>query len=149
MLDLPKSIAPTYKPFYIVATAWNNNLESDYSVELVYSPTNYVSNVRVAWDIVTNATSYTVYFGRVSGTYTNSTDAHTNTGVTIQLRPLPKTNVVLTITSINATNLASSSNMKNWTMLNRTNYTRTNPPTPIYYKALGNKAKTFVSKINI
>ena len=145
-MEEPPNSTNTYHPYYFVATAWNSDLESDYSECLVYTPTNYIINISLAWDSVTNATSYTVYYGRYTNVYNKSIDAHSNTCVTIQLQQPSKTNVTLTITTSNATNIAYSTNMKNWTMLNVTNKTYTNPPSPMFVKPKGNSSSIFVNK---
>ena len=145
LLELPSTQTNIFHPYYFAATAWNGSLESDYSVELKYTPTNYVDTVTLAWDSVTNATSYTIYVGRSSKNYTNTFDAHTNTQLTVRLRPAPLTNCVITVTTTKATNLMYSFDLTNWIKLNVTNYTRANI-TSRFWKAVGNGSKVYIKQ---
>lgn len=144
---LPPDTEPTYHPYYFVATAFSaDNLESDYSEELKLSPTNYIETVTLAWDRVTNAVSYTVYYGRASNVYTNSIDAHNTNLITIRLRSAPKTNCIVNVTTARATNLACAIKLNgSWTMLNRTNFTEINTQYR-FWKVFGVNSKIYINK---
>lgn len=151
---LPKVAPLPPKLFYFAATATENNgMESDFSNEVWHTNTNQSVTVTLAWDasLGTNTiTNYTVYMGRASGTYSNRTYAGTNLSATVRLYPPPKTNRVITLYTVNATNLQYSTRPQSpWLLAGKTNLCFTNPAIGLYYRPLGassNKpAKAFIS----
>lgn len=144
---LPK---PTYT-FYFAATAFDKDgLESGYSNEVTYSTTNPMNPVTLAWDASISSNrpiTYWIYQGGISGSYTNHYAAGTN--LLLTLRPsLPKTNLLITVTTTGATNLAWAPSLRGpWTSLNSTNWMATNPPAPRYFRSVAKKAgsKVFIS----
>lgn len=151
----PRAVAVLPKPtytFYFAATAFDRNgLESDYSNEVTYSTTNPMKAVTLAWDasISTNGPlTYWIYQGGASRSYTNHYAAGTN--LALAVRPaLPRTNLVLTVTTSGATDLSWAPTLRGpWTSLNATNWSDTNPPAPRYFRAVANKAgsKLFISR---
>lgn len=149
-------LAPGTNVLYFAATAtdvWG--LTSLYSAELVWVNTNRAQVITLGWDAspgTNQITNYTVYQGRTSGVYTNSADAGTNLTASLRIVPAPKTNVVITVTSVNATNLQFSDRLTGgWSLLNATNLTVTNPPVRMFFRPLGvsksKPARAFVTEI--
>lgn len=140
--------------FYFAATAEGGGTNSEYSNEVAFVRTNNVRLVTLAWDkspstnvVVTN---YTIWKGRASGVYTNSYVAGTNLTLTVPLLPPALSNLVVAVTSVNATNLQwrAAVNTGSWTKLGATNYTTTNPPSPRFWRAMS-KSKSTPSQVFI
>lgn len=128
--------------FYFAATATDvNGLTSDYSNEDVYVRTGKVQTVTLAWDASQSSsiiTNYAVWMGRQSRFYTTNFNASTNLILKVPLFPPALTNIVIIITTSNASDLAYSSTINGlWTMLNATNWIATNPTAPRYFRAVG------------
>ena len=151
---VPKLVLPppTTSIWYFAATAVDaSGLESDYSTEAEFVTTNDVSSITLAWDASpsTNHLTYRLYTGGTSRTYTNMMNVGTNLVATARLAPPPLTNLLLRVTTINATNLQWSATPRGpWTLLGATNLVATNVPSPRYYRALGRsrstKAQSFI-----
>lgn len=146
-------IPPATNTYYFTATATDRNgLESDYSNEVSCRLTNqYQSAVTLAWDASSGTnviTNYAIYIGGLSRTYTNRVNAGTNLTKTVYVGNPRLTNVVITVTSQNATNLQWCSRIgQPWTLLGATNWTATNP-TPRFWRAMGRSTtpgKAFIS----
>ncbi|MEN6533336.1 MAG: hypothetical protein ABFD89_06715 [Bryobacteraceae bacterium] len=141
---LPKALVlpPTTNLLYFAATASDAaGLSSDYSTELVYTNTTRASRFVLAWDASpgTNViTNYTVWQGRASRSYTNSVNAGTNLTATLLTAPPAKTNRVITVTTVNATNLEYSSRAGGpWLLAGKTNLCFTNPVvSALYYRPM-------------
>ena len=138
-------------PFYFAATATDGwGQESVFSREVVYGWTGGVHFVTLAWDrsLTTNPITYRVYRGRSSGVYTRNFAAGDALVLTVPLFDYELSNLVLTVTTTNATNLAWASGLAGpWAKLNTTNWSITNPTVPRYFRAIGKKAGSTV-KIN-
>jgi hypothetical protein len=133
------------RTYYFAATAVSTNgLESDYSDEVQTT----VARPTLAWEDTHQSprTTYTIYRGTNTARYTASWSAGTNLSLTIP-PPILKTNRVITITTVNATNLAYRPLCPlrpyvPWTLLN-TNYLRlVNPTTNYQYRPLGRSRAT-------
>lgn len=143
LLSPSAPLIPPAKPgtnvYYFAATAKSVDLESDYSDEVSYTNVLKSEFVTLAWDAnpSTNVVGYRIYFGRSSGQYTNVTEAGTNLTCSVRILPPVLSNVVITITSRNATNLQWTPKLgQPWTLLGATNWTATNPATRLW-RALG------------
>jgi hypothetical protein len=139
---LAASLPLTLETNYFAVTAINTNcLESEFSNEVMFVRTNYVRAVTLAWDASPSPNvTYLVYRGPAIRSYTNSYPAGTNLTLTIWLKPPPMTNVVVTVTTTSATNLLRSSSLGPlaiWNSLGKTNWMATNPPSPLFFRALG------------
>lgn len=140
-----------YPPYYFAVTAEDKYAESLFSNEVVYTNKMVliggkliVSNsLPLAWDYPKGSNvTFTVYKGRESGVYTNSYPAGTNLSLIVPLSGPRLTNLVVIITSQNATNLQWATALgKNWSLLGATNYTATNPPTRMW-RGLGSSKST-------
>lgn len=133
-------------PFYFAATAKDDfGRESDFSNEAEYGYSGTVRYVTLAWDRspTTNPVTYTIYKGRSSRSYTNSYPAGTNLTLTVPLFDYELSNLVVTVTTTNATNLAWASGLAGpWAKLNTTNWSITNPTALRYFRALGKNGNT-------
>lgn len=143
-LALPKIVIAPATYYFAVTARDSNNNTSDFSNELIYLRTNAsVQTVKLAWDKspgTNRIAEYIVWKGRASGNYTNSYSAGTNLTLTVPLLPPALTNLVVTVTTGNATNLQYRAGFAGaWVMLGATNWTATNPPAPRYWRALGRK----------
>ena len=155
---MPKAVAPPpgTNLLYFAATATDAaGRTSEYSAELVYTNTARASCFQLLWNsspctnIITN---YTVWQGRASHSYTNWVKAGTNLTATIWTAPPPKTNRVVTVTTINATNIQYSTRAGGpWLLAGKTNLCLTNPPgTALFYRPMGRtKASAARAYINV
>ena len=145
--------APIFYPtFFFVATATSTNgLESEYSNEIAwqYTKENPWRVLNVAWNpSATNGSisNYSVFFGRSPGAYTNRTECGTNLSATVRVLPPRLTNVVVTIQTVNGTNLAWSESLKGlWKSIGATSVTFTNPIGNRLWKAVGKNSRIQVS----
>jgi hypothetical protein len=149
-IPVPKAIIVPVTTYFFAATATNDAGQSEYSNEAVFQNSNHVATVTLRWDAVTNADSYTVWKGRQSRTYTNAYPTLATT-VVVALGMPRLTNLVVTVTSTNATNLLYSTSLKGpWSLLGATNYVATNPPTR-FWRAMGKtkakSGKAFISGV--
>ena len=134
-----------FPPHYFAATATDEyGLESDYSEECVWTNNTLLmaKSITLAWDpspgtnVITN---YKVYRGQYSGWYDTNFNAGTNLTLQIPLYPPRLSNQVITITSVNATNLQYRSGLTGaWAPLGATNWAATNPPTR-FWRAMGTR----------
>ena len=124
-----------WPPFYFAATATDSAGQTS-SNSVAVSWTNTLAlrakTITLAWDRspgTNSITNYAVLKGRAPNTYTNVYFAGTNLTLTVPLYPPAPTNLLVVLTSMNATNLQWCSALgKPWTLLGATNYTATNPP---------------------
>ncbi len=121
------------------------------SATLSYTNTAATNSITLAWNTppagcdATNPpnpslTGYLIQWGTQSGILTNGifTNTAAATNITIQIIPPPLTNCLIIVTTTSATNLQLSPTIKGpWTLLNATNWSATNPPSPRYFRALG------------
>ena len=138
--------APAITNRYVfAATAVDKfGLESDYSNEV--GCTN-LREVALAWDRspgTNTVTNYFVYWGGTNWAYTTRWPAGTNLTVTLRSpNMVPRTNVVVTVTTTRATNLLAANSLRGpWLRLNATNWTRTNGISPQYWRAVGRTRPT-------
>jgi hypothetical protein len=137
LISRPAAVAvqPTW---YFSATATAYGLTSGYATP--FWITNRSGRAVVSWDasVPTNTvTNYTAWAGQKTNVYFRSLNVGTNLTATFVLAP---TNFVLTITTVNATNLAFSRDFRSWTKIGATNYTATNGPYRPFWKAFGKTA---------
>lgn len=148
---MPKSI---YPPYYFVATATDENgLESDYSNETTFTNhiPGFVKSIVLGWDAspsTNRIVDYKVYWGRSSGSYTNVQSASTNLWLSVNLLGPYLSNVVVSVTSSNASSLLRSDSLIGpWTNLHRTSWTATNPQAPLYFRGIGEEEnEVFISE---
>ena len=133
--------------YFAVTAVGTNGLESDYSEELAYSNGIHATSLTLAWDpSATSNVTYKVYQGRSSGNYTNISYVGTNLSLSVRLIPIPKTNIVITVTTT-GTNLAYATTLKGpWTKYNKTTFKDTNPPTR-YWRGLGQGSKVVTTAV--
>lgn len=156
-LGQPLSPVPTNRfslNVYFSATALDSiGQESDYSSEIYLPITNrYNSLVTLAWDAVPGLTglTYRVYRGTRSRTYATNFSAGTNLCITIPIHPPLLTNCVITVTSMNATDILWASSLAfigPWQRIGRTNWSETNPA-PRVFRTIGKKGSeplTFIT----
>lgn len=123
---------------YLAATATDTGgYESDFSNEAVLAlGTNRANLVTLAWDKspgTNKIANYKVYRGAASRSYTTNFSAGTNLTLTVPIYPPSPTNLVVVVTSVNATNLQWATALgKSWSLLGATNYTATNPPMRVW-----------------
>lgn len=155
-LGQPISTVPTNRfslNVYFSATALDSiGQESDYSSEIYLPITNrHNSLVTLAWDAVPGLTglTYRVYRGNRSRTYATNFSAGTNLCITIPIFAPPLTNCVITITSMNATDILWASSLAfigPWQRIGRTNWSATNPA-PRVFRAIGKKGSKPLTSI--
>lgn len=143
-------ITPTYRNFYFAAIATNAYGQSDFSNEAVYTRTSSVTFVTLKWDppLTNNVDGYFLYWGKSSGLYTNKTYWGTNLTATVRIIPEMPSNLVVSVTESNASNMAWSSSPKGpWSTTGFSKYTTTNPVGPRYFRAYGSKnnSKVFIT----
>ena len=137
-------VVPVTNRYYFAATATDNYGQvSDYSNETNLVRTGGWRTVTLAWDrspgtnVITN---YAVLWGGASRSYTNLVNAGTNLSKVVQVLPPMLTNIVVSVTTVNATNLAWAPAIKGlWTMVGATNYSVTNPASSRLFRAVGKK----------
>lgn len=134
------ALPPRYYYFIAKAVLRSTGEESDPSNEVVFqSRSNCCRVLTLAWDYPYANTDlfFRVYWGRKSGDYTNRVST-TNLWATVELWPVPKTNLVITTTTT-GTNLACANELRGpWYLLNRTTFTVTNPTLwPVFYRGVG------------
>lgn len=142
-LIAPKAIIvpPKTNTYWFAATATSSDgLVSEYSKEVSLATTQKVVTVTLAWDasVCTNCTvtNYTAYQGAASGSYTNHVDVGTN--LTARFTMPRRLDQVVTITSINSTNLQMSASLRGpWSLLGTTNWAGTNITGPRFWRGLG------------
>lgn len=152
--DIPEPLMVTtqsYRNFYFAAIATNSVGQSDYSNEAVYTRTSAVSFVTLKWDAPEgdSVEGYILYWGKASGLYTNKTYWGTNLIATVRIIPAMPSNLVVSVTETNASNIAWSSSPNGpWSTTGFSKYTTTNPVGPRYFRAYGSKnnSKVFISK---
>lgn len=129
-------------PVYFAAVAVSSNgLASEFSNEAVWKPTRGQHTVTLAWDRSPSPDldHYLIYRGRASGEYTTNFNVGNCLTATIPLYAPVPTNLVVVVTTQNATNLQYCTALGlPWTLLGKTNYTATNPPMRLW-RALGRK----------
>lgn len=131
---------PTNEPIRYVASFWFRGATNPACTGSL-SVTNPGRVTTLAWDgcAVTNGWNETNYFLFWSWTgKTNSLDCGTNMTQAVTLYPPSKTNHILTITTVNATNIRYRPPGGTWFLAN-TNYLRfTNPPaSQLTYQPMG------------
>ncbi len=136
-------VIPPRKPgtnvYYFVATAYSVDLESDFSNEVSFTNVLRSEFAVVAWDPSPSpsAIGYRVHWGRISGQYTNAVDAENNLSLSVRILPPILSNVVITVTSRDATNLQWTTRIgQPWNLLGATNWSDTNPPMRLW-RAMG------------
>jgi hypothetical protein len=139
---LAVSLHLTRETNYFAVTATDTNgLESSFSNEVSFVRTNGVRFLTLGWDAsMTPRVTYMVYRGPASHFYTNGYPAGTNLTLALPLLPPPLTNVVLTITTTRAIDLMWSCALgaaEPWHLLGTNNWMATNPPSPMFFRAIG------------
>lgn len=133
---------------YFAATSVDGSgLESDYSSEVSISMNDArgKSTVTLAWDHPAGWSNltYRIYRGNRTRTYTTNFNAgHTNQ-ITIPIFAPRLTNLVVWVTSTNATNILWAPSLDfigPWQLLGTTNWRRTNDP-PRMFRAIGRNRK--------
>lgn len=146
-LEIPLSLLqPTNRVLHI----WMHGASNGPCVGNLYA-TNPPRVLTLAWDGCTNATwtetNYLLEWTYVS--LVGTQDCGTNMSQTIALYPARKTNQVITITTVNATNIRYRPPGGTWFLANATNLTFTNPVvSQITYQPMGAR-RNALAKISI
>lgn len=129
MTDTKALVPPAV--WYFAATATDSDeLESDYSNELVWTNSTRARGVTLTWDasVSPNITNYKVYWGRSSNTYTSTVSAGTNLTLSLRLTPVSKTNRIVHVSFANASKAWTATHLSGpWAEIAATNVTLTNP----------------------
>jgi hypothetical protein len=128
---MSKSAVLPPRVWYFAATATDSDeLESDYSNELVWTNSTRARGVTLTWDasVSPNITNYKVYWGRSSNTYTSTVSAGTNLTLSLRLTPVSKTNRIVHVSFANASKAWTATHLSGpWAEIAATNVTLTNP----------------------
>lgn len=139
---------PLWVTYYFAATSSNSVGVSEFSNEVVTTADarSNTKTVTLAWDTsyginVATPITYWIHKGRTNRIYTAAYPAGTNLTLSVPLAWPTLTNVVITVTSQNATNLQWCSALgQPWTKLGATNYTSPTNPATRFWRAMGRSA---------
>jgi len=136
--------------FYFAVTAFAGALESEFSNEISFTNLGNGNTASLAWDASSpGVDGYRVHKGWYSGVYDTTFNSTTNLSQTVWLYQPVRSNLVIVVTSQNATNLQWSTGIgKPWTLLGGTNWSATNA-SPRIWRGVGksqvNRPKVFIT----